>query len=68
VTLVADGVPKVLGQTPLTAGVDPTRSYELVLARPDYKTKIERIVPGSPTSIDADLGPQLARSHAHRHK
>lgn len=44
VTLVEDGVPRVLGATPIEADLDPSRAYELLVEHPGYWSDVRLIV------------------------
>ena len=45
VTLIENGTPRVLGKTPVFASVDPSQSYDIVLALAGHPTTMQHLVP-----------------------
>ena len=45
VTLIENGTPRVLGKTPVFASVDPSKSYDIVLALAGHPTTIQHLDP-----------------------
>ena len=45
VTLIANGTPRVLGQTPLFASVDPAQTYDVVVAMSGHPTSMQHLDP-----------------------
>lgn len=56
VTLVNDGNATVIGRTPVTASVDPKRTYDVVFAAHGHPTQIRHLGPGT-HEIDVELAP-----------
>ncbi len=62
VTLVANGAATVLGATPVTASLDPSKGYDLVIAYRGQPTRMQHVAPGTrEVRIDLDTG---ASTHA----
>ncbi|HEX5062235.1 MAG TPA: PEGA domain-containing protein [Kofleriaceae bacterium] len=45
VTLITNGATSVVGVTPLNVNIDPALTYDIVLTRPGYRTRLARIDP-----------------------
>ena len=56
VVLVDGGTPRPLGPTPITASIDPTKSYDVMFALDGYPTTMQRLSPGGGTMLSAVLG------------
>ena len=63
VTLVANGQASILGATPLTASLDPSKSYDLVLAAPGQPTRMQHVAPGT-REVRIDMSAPTASNHA----
>jgi hypothetical protein len=62
VTLVSNGAATVLGATPVTASLDPSKGYDLVIAYRGQPTRMQHVAPGTrEVRIDLDTG---ASTHA----
>jgi hypothetical protein len=56
VTLIDRGKPQFVGTTPVSAAVDPTRRYDLVLSHPEEPTRILTLDAASPRRLHFALG------------
>ncbi|HWO22788.1 MAG TPA: PEGA domain-containing protein [Kofleriaceae bacterium] len=57
VTLVDRGLSLLIGTTPITTALDPSRKYELVFSHPNRSTWVEPIDPTQTRRVDVKLGP-----------
>jgi hypothetical protein len=55
VTLIDDGNATVVGRTPVTASIDPTRTYDVVVALSGHATKIQHVDPSTTHELAVDL-------------
>jgi hypothetical protein len=60
VTLVDNGSATVIGKTPMIASLDPSRSYDVVLAVKDRPTTVTHFDPKSMHEVTIDLDPAPA--------
>jgi len=65
VTLVDDGAAKIIGHTPMTASVDASRSYDIVLAVSGRPTTVRHIDPNTTHELSVDLDPDPAAPTKH---
>lgn len=66
VTLIANGDATVVGRTPITASVDPTLTYDVVLALRDHPTMITHVDASKVHELAIDLRPRLTPQPARR--
>ncbi|MGE0870819.1 MAG: hypothetical protein AB7P03_19790 [Kofleriaceae bacterium] len=65
VMLVDRGKTTLLGTTPLTAGIDPSRGYDLVFTYPHRPTHVQHLTANAGTRVEAVLERQVpALAHA----
>jgi PEGA domain len=57
VTLVDHGLTLLIGSTPITTALDPSRKYELIFSHPSRATWVESIDPAQTRRVDVKLGP-----------
>ena len=65
VTLVDDGAAKIIGHTPMTASVDASRSYDIVLAVSGRPTTVRHLDPNTTRELSVDLDPDPAALTKH---
>ncbi len=55
VTLIDDGNATVIGRTPVSASIDPTHTYDVVVALSGHATRIQHVDPSATHELAVDL-------------